>query len=100
MAAATRRHPHTAWDCPQAWRNCDGAPLALPAIPSMPDGGGHAHVGAREPMRDGVVHALVREHFAAFAEQMQEGGRSLPRYVVAEFEAFVRCGVLACGVMR
>ena len=45
----------------------------------MADGGGHAHVGAREPMRDGVVHALVREHFAAFAEQMQEGGRSLPR---------------------
>jgi len=31
---------------------------------------------------------------------MQEGGRSLPRYVVAEFEAFVRCGVLACGFMR
>jgi len=57
-------------------------------------------VGAREPMRDGVVHALVWEHFAAFAERMQEGGRSLPRYVVAEFEAFVRCGVLACGVMR
>ena len=51
-------------------------------------------------MRDGVVHALVREHFAAFAEQVQEGGRSLSRYVVAEFEAFVRCGVLACGFMR
>ncbi len=66
----------------------------------MADGGGHAHVGAREPMRDGVVHALVRQHFAAFAERMQEGGRSLPRYVVAEFEAFVRCGVLACGFMR
>ena len=56
----------------------------------MADGGGHAHVGTRDPVRDGVVHALVREHFAAFAEQVQEGGRSLPRYVVAEFEAFVR----------
>jgi len=51
-------------------------------------------------MRDGVVHALVRDHFSAFAEQMQVGGRSLPRYVVAEFEAFLRCGVLACGFMR
>ena len=50
-------------------------------------------MGAREPMRDGVVHALVREYFATFAEQVQEGGRSLPRYVVAEFEAFMRCGV-------
>ena len=37
----------------------------------------------------------VRSHFAAIAERMQEGGRSLPRYVVAEFEAFARCGVLA-----
>jgi len=66
----------------------------------MADGGGHAHLGARDPVRDGVVHALVREHFAAFAEQVEEGGRSLPRYVVAEFEAFLRCGVLACGFMR
>ena len=52
------------------------------------------------PPRDGVVHGLVRDHFAAFAERVEEGGRSLPLYVVAEFEAFVRCGVLACGVMR
>jgi|GEM_PF-2027969 len=31
---------------------------------------------------------------------MQEGGRSLPRYVIEEFEAYLRCGVLACGFMR
>nr|MBK7070552.1 transposase [Deltaproteobacteria bacterium] len=66
----------------------------------MADGGGHLHVGDRDPVRDGVVHGLVHDHFAAFAEQMQEGGRPLPRYVVAEFEAFLRCGVLACGFMR
>ena len=66
----------------------------------MADGGGHAHVGARDPVRDGVVHGLVREHFAAFAERTQEGGRALPRYVVAEFEGFLRCGVLACGFLR
>ena len=54
-------------------------------------------MGARDPVRDGVVHGLVREHFAAFAERMQEGDRALPRYVGAEFEAFVRCGVMACG---
>ncbi len=66
----------------------------------MADGGVHAHVGARDPVRDGVVHGLVRDPFVAFVERVQEGGRSLPRYVVAEFEAFVRCGVLACGFMR
>jgi len=66
----------------------------------MADGGVHAHVGARDPVRDGVVHGLVREHFAAFVERVQEGGRSLPRYVEAEFEAFLRCGVLASGFMR
>ncbi|MBP6833540.1 MAG: transposase zinc-binding domain-containing protein, partial [Deltaproteobacteria bacterium] len=66
----------------------------------MPDGGAHAHVGARDPVRDGVVHGLVRAHFAAFAEQAQEGGRALPRYVIEEFDAFLRCGVLACGFMR
>jgi hypothetical protein len=66
----------------------------------MADGGVQAHVGARDPVRDEVVHGLVRDHFAAFAERMQEDGRALPRYVVAEFEAFLRCGVLACGFMR
>ena len=66
----------------------------------MADGGGQAHVGARDPVRDGVVHGGVREHFAAFAERMQEGDRALPRYVVAEFEALLRCGVLACGFIR
>jgi len=66
----------------------------------MPDGGVHTHVGARDPVRDGVVHELVRDHFAAFAEQAQEGGRALPRYVAEEFEAFLCCGVLACGFMR
>jgi hypothetical protein len=66
----------------------------------MADGGGHAPVGARDPVRDGVVYGLVRERFAAFAERMQEGGRALPRYVVGAFESFLRCGVLACGFMR
>ena len=67
----------------------------------MADGRVHAHVGARDPVRDGVVHGLVREHVAAIVECVQErGSRSLPRYVEAEFEAFLRCGVLACAFMR
>ncbi len=66
----------------------------------MADGGGHAHVGSRDPVRDGVVYGLVRDHFAAFAERMSEGGRALPRYVTEEFESLLRCGVLACGFMR
>ena len=52
-------------------------------------------------MRDSVVHRLVTEHFLAFTERVDaEGGRPLPRYVVRDFEAYVRCGVLACGFMR
>ncbi len=66
----------------------------------MADGGGHAHVGSRDPVRDGVVYGLARDHFAVFAERMSEGGRPLPRYVTEEFEALLRCGVLACGFMR
>ena len=67
----------------------------------MADGGVHAQVGARDPVCDGVVHGLVREQFAAFVERVQEGGgRSLPRYVEAEFKSFLRFGVLACGFMR
>ena len=68
----------------------------------MADGSAaHAHVGAREPMRDSVVHRLVTEHFLAFTERVDaEGGRPLPRYVVRDFEAYLRCGVLACGFMR
>ncbi len=38
---------------------------------------------------------LVCEHFAAFAERMAEGGRSLPRYVIEEFESLLRCGCRA-----
>jgi len=58
----------------------------------MADGCVHPHVGSRDPVRDGVLHGLVRDHFAAFVERVQEDGRSLPCYVVAEFEAFLRCG--------
>ena len=55
----------------------------------MPDGGAHAHVGARDPVRDGVVHGLVRAHFAAFAEPAQQGGRALPGYSIEGFYAFL-----------
>ncbi len=97
---ATRRHPCEALGHRKAERICGGTAVALPADPPMADGGGHAHAGARDPVRDGVLHGLVRDHFAAFAEQMHEDGHALLRHVVAEFEAFLPCGVLACGFMR
>ena len=50
----------------------------------MADGGGQALVGAREPVRDGMVHGRARERSVAFAERMQEGDRALPRYAVVE----------------
>jgi hypothetical protein len=42
-----------------------------------------------------VVHGLVRAHAASLVAQAEEAGRPLPRYVAAEFEAYLRCGVLA-----
>jgi|GEM_PF-2018157 len=66
----------------------------------MPDGDAHAHVGGRDPERDEIVHGLVRDHFATFAALTYAGGRTLPRYVVTEFESFLRDGVLAFGFMR
>lgn len=48
----------------------------------MPDGDGHAPPGACDSVCDGVVHGFVRDHFAAFAERMQEGGHSLVRSAV------------------
>ena len=48
-----------------------------------------------------TLHALVAKHletFFAFAEE--RSGRALPRYVVAEFYGYLRCGALAHGPGR
>jgi hypothetical protein len=45
------------------------------------------------------LHAIVRARFETLRRAASEGA-GLPRYVTSEFEAFLRCGVLACGFAR
>lgn len=56
----------------------------------------------REPEKT-VLHALVREHLATLIEALREPddpGSGLPRFVEEDFRAYVRCGILACGLIR
>jgi hypothetical protein len=46
-----------------------------------------------------LLHAIVVAQFETFRRAASEGAE-MPRYVTSEFEAFVRCGVLACGFAR
>jgi hypothetical protein len=48
-----------------------------------------------------VLYGLVREHLAEFLEHASDTyERGLPRYVVGELEAYLRCGVFAHGFIR
>jgi len=43
-----------------------------------------------------VLYRLVQEHWPRFLERAEEAG-GLPRFVVREFEEYLRCGLLAHG---
>lgn len=48
-----------------------------------------------------TLHALVAKHLDTFLRFAGErSGRAPPRYVVEEFRAYLRCGVLAHGFAR
>jgi len=56
----------------------------------------------REPERT-LLHTTVRAHWKTFlaeVEERGEGGASLPRFVVGEFERYLACGILAHGFAR
>ena len=54
---------------------------------------------ARRRPEETLLHALVREHWPLFLERAEEAG-GLPRFVVREFEEYLRCGLLEHGVVR
>ncbi len=64
----------------------------------------HAHP-RREPERlrhrpeTTVLYRTVAEHWPAFLERAEEQG-GLPRFVTAEFEEYLRCGLLEHGCLR
>ena len=60
---------------------------------------GRADGYARRRPEETLLHALVREHWPRFLERAEEAG-GLPRFVVREFEEYLRCGLLEHGVVR
>ncbi len=56
---------------------------------------------ARHDPTQATLHALVAQHLNSFVRFAEErSGRALPRYVIEEFRAYLRCGVLAHGFAR
>lgn len=47
-----------------------------------------------------LLYQLVKEHWARFQNMLVEQGRSLPGYVVREFEDYLKCGRLERGFLR
>ena len=58
---------------------------------------------ARHRPEETVLYQLLAEHWRSFlaeAESADLGGSGLPRFVVDEVEAFLKCGILAHGFVR
>ena len=46
-----------------------------------------------------LLYQLVAEHYPRFRDRRAAEGRALPRYVEAEFEAYLKCGLLEPGFL-
>jgi hypothetical protein len=47
-----------------------------------------------------ALYQAVASHYRTFLTLAEESGRYIPKYVTREFEAFLRCGILAHGFLR
>ena len=58
--------------------------------------------GEYEPRRaaETVLYRAVAQNFRTFEAMAEAEGKSLPKHVTSEFEAFLRCGILAHGFLR
>ena len=76
------------------------------AAPQQHERNGLATVGAggagyrRHRPEETVLYDVVEQHADAFFEGQEERGRSLPRFVREEFEAYLTCGRLERGFIR
>jgi Putative transposase/Transposase zinc-binding domain len=62
-----------------------------------------AEAKAAQEQTKQVLYKVLAEHWRSFlaeADARDEAGRGLPRFVVDEVEAFLRCGILAHGFLR
>ena len=55
---------------------------------------------ARHRPETTLLYQLVEQHYPPFRELRAEAGRSLPDYVEAEFDAYLKCGRLEEGFLR
>jgi ribosomal protein S27E len=74
-----------------------GAALALGDDDPGPLDPGHYQ--RHEPEKT-LLYQIIAEHYPAFLERLTAEGRSLPRFVQSEFEAYLKCGLLEHGFMR
>lgn len=46
------------------------------------------------------LYQIISQHWQTFLLERAEEGRDVPKYIVNEFEAYLRCGILAYGFGR
>jgi hypothetical protein len=69
--------------------------LAAPCIQDRHDGSGYR----RHRPEETVLYRVVESHWPVFRARVEESG-SLPRFVVTEFDEYLRCGRLEYGCLR
>jgi hypothetical protein len=47
-----------------------------------------------------ALHQVVRQNYKSFGALVEASGRTLPKHVTAEFEEYLKCGILAHGFLR
>jgi len=60
---------------------------------------GASNYRRREPEKS-LLYETVRGDLKTFLAEIEQDGSGLPRFVVAEFERYLRCGILANGFAR
>ena len=65
-----------------------------------PGDGASLHYDRHRPEQT-TLYRLVQQHGASFIAHTEAGtGSELPRFIKDEFDAFLDCGILACGFLR
>jgi len=68
-------------------------------LPSLSSRCERADGYARRWPEETVLYRVVQTHWPMFLEQAEEHG-GLPRFVVREFEVYLKCGLLEHGLVR
>ena len=65
-----------------------------------PGDGASLHYDRHRPEQT-TLYRLVQQHAASFIAHTEAStGSELPRFIKDEFDAFLDCGILACGFLR